>query len=65
MPGAVTLENSIAMMKMTSVSPVGTLVYLIKEQSLLVRVDNGWQYILVTKQLKISSCSRIFTKIKF
>lgn len=46
-PGAVALENVSAMMKMTAASPVGTIVYLIKEQSLLVRVDNGWQYILV------------------
>lgn len=35
------------MTRMTSVSPVGTLVYVIEEEALLVRVNNGWQYIAV------------------
>lgn len=33
---------------MSSVSPVGTLAYIIDEQALLVRVNNGWQYIAVS-----------------
>jgi hypothetical protein len=32
---------------MSSVSPVGTLAYIIDEEALLVRVNNGWQYIAV------------------
>lgn len=33
---------------MSAVSPVGTLAYIIDEQALLVRVNNGWQYIAVS-----------------
>jgi len=35
-------------LQMSSVSPVGTLAYIIDEQALLVRVNNGWQYIAVS-----------------
>ncbi|XP_071643066.1 uncharacterized protein [Temnothorax longispinosus] len=50
-PGAVTFQNTEAMTKMSSVSPVGTLAYIINEQALLVRVNNGWQYIAVSIKL--------------
>jgi hypothetical protein len=33
---------------MSSVSPVGTLAYIIDEEALLVRVNSGWQYIAVS-----------------
>lgn len=46
-PGAVTFQDREAMTKMSSVSPVGTLAYVIEEEALLVRVNNGWQYIAV------------------
>lgn len=36
------------MTKMSSVSPVGTLAYVVEEEALLVRVNNGWQYIAVS-----------------
>lgn len=36
------------MLKMSRVSPVGTLAYIIDEQALLVRVNNGWQYVAVS-----------------
>lgn len=36
---------------MSAVSPVGTLAYIIDEQALLVRVNNGWQYIAVSIEL--------------
>lgn len=36
------------MMKVTAVSAVGTLAYIIEEEALLVRVNNGWQYIAVS-----------------
>ena len=29
-------------------SPLGTLAYVIQEQALLVRVNNGWQYVAVS-----------------
>lgn len=47
-PGAVTFQDHDAMIKMSSVSPVGTLAYVIEEEALLVRVNNGWQYIAVS-----------------
>lgn len=46
-PGAVTFQDREAMTKMSAVSPVGTLAYVIEEEALLVRVNNGWQYIAV------------------
>lgn len=52
-PGAVTFQDRNAMMKLTSVSAMGTLAYIIEEQALLVRVNNGWQYIAVCMQFKL------------
>lgn len=46
-PGAVTFQDRESMTKMSSVSPVGTIAYVIEEEALLVRVNNGWQYIAV------------------
>ncbi|XP_029669239.1 collagen alpha-1(XV) chain-like [Formica exsecta] len=43
------------MTKMSSVSPVGTLAYIIDEQALLVRVNNGWQYIALGSLLPITT----------
>lgn len=40
------------MMKVTAVSAVGTLAYIIEEEALLVRVNNGWQYIAVNVKHK-------------
>lgn len=50
-PGAVTFQDRDAMTKMSSASPVGTLAYIIEEEALLVRVNSGWQYIAVWKNL--------------
>ena len=47
-PGTVTFQDRDAMSKMSNVSPVGTLAYIIEEEALLVRVKNGWQYIAVS-----------------
>ncbi|XP_034951100.1 collagen alpha-1(XVIII) chain isoform X3 [Chelonus insularis] len=54
-PGAVTFQNTEAMIKMSNVSPVGTLAYIIDEEALLVRVNNGWQYIALGTLLPIST----------
>ncbi|KAK9887152.1 hypothetical protein WA026_020599 [Henosepilachna vigintioctopunctata] len=48
-PGAVSFQDRSAMMKMTSISPVGTIAYVIEEEAILVRVNNGWQYIAVSE----------------
>lgn len=50
-PGAVTFQDRGAMMKVTAVSAVGTLAYIIEEEALLVRVNNGWQYIAVSRDI--------------
>jgi hypothetical protein len=42
---------------MSSVSPVGTIAYIIDEEALLVRVNNGWQYIAVSSALLFLSFS--------
>ena len=39
--------------QMSNLSPVGTLAYIIDEEALLVRVNNGWQYIAVSKSYVI------------
>ncbi|XP_046410800.1 collagen alpha-1(IX) chain [Neodiprion fabricii] len=54
-PGAVTFQNTEAMTKMSAVSQVGTLAYIIDEEALLVRVNNGWQYIALGSLLPITT----------
>ncbi|CAH0546971.1 unnamed protein product [Brassicogethes aeneus] len=54
-PGAVTFKDRDAMLKMSAVSPVGTLAYVIEEQSLLVRVNNGWQYVAMGSLLPVTT----------
>lgn len=54
-PGAVTFQNLEAMSKMSLVSSVGTLAYIIDEQALLVRVNNGWQYIALGTLVSIAT----------
>ncbi|EFX83192.1 hypothetical protein DAPPUDRAFT_48458, partial [Daphnia pulex] len=44
-PGAITVTNMEALFKISDISPVGTIAYLYEEESLLVRVRKGWQYI--------------------
>lgn len=43
-----TFQNTETMTKMSSLSPVGTIAYIIDEEALLVRVNKGWQYIAVS-----------------
>lgn len=47
---------SLFLLQMSSVSPVGTIAYIIDEEALLVRVNNGWQYIAV-------SCAVLFLPV--
>jgi hypothetical protein len=37
--------------QISDISPVGTIAYLYEEESLLVRVRKGWQYISVSLSL--------------
>lgn len=46
---------------MSAVSPVGTLAYIIDEQALLVRVNNGWQYIAVSIKIFLFILSLLST----
>lgn len=61
-PGAVTFNDQETMIKLTTASPVGTLAYLVEEEALLVRVNNGWQYIAVS--IIISKVAAIFLYLK-
>ncbi|XP_065086473.1 collagen alpha-1(XVIII) chain isoform X7 [Ochlerotatus camptorhynchus] len=54
-PGAVTFQNTEAMSRMSSTSPVGTLAYIIDEEALLVRVNKGWQYIALGTLVPIAT----------
>lgn len=49
-----TFQDRDAMTRMSSVSPVGTLAYVVEEEALLVRVNSGWQYIAVRTRLPVS-----------
>lgn len=63
-PGAVTFQDRDSMTKLTLASPVGTLAYVIEEQALLVRVNNGWQYIAVSDGLKFIINNFLRVRIK-
>lgn len=39
---------------MSSVSPVGTLAFVVEEEALLVRVEAGWQYVAVSEPVMVS-----------
>ncbi|XP_076263566.1 collagen XV/XVIII-type protein multiplexin isoform X3 [Rhynchophorus ferrugineus] len=54
-PGAVTFRTRDAMTRMSQESPVGTLAYVMEEEALLVRVNNGWQYIALGSLLPINT----------
>ncbi|XP_037050448.1 collagen alpha-1(XV) chain-like isoform X3 [Bradysia coprophila] len=56
-PGAVTFQNTEAMTKMSALSPVGTIAYIIDEEALLVRVNKGWQYIALGTLLPVTTPS--------
>lgn len=56
-PGAVTFHDREGMTRMSTASPVGTIAYVIEEEALLVRVNNGWQYIAV--------CALTYTSFEF
>lgn len=49
MPGAVTFASRESLLKTSTVSPPGTFAYLIDEEAILVKVTNGWKYIMVSK----------------
>ncbi|XP_069193869.1 collagen alpha-1(XVIII) chain isoform X7 [Procambarus clarkii] len=54
-PGAVTFSDRDAMLKMSSVSPVGTLAFVVEEEALLVRVGAGWQYVALGSVVPLSN----------
>ena len=41
-----------ALIKMSTISPSGTMAFITDEQALLVRVDGGWQYVTVRDTIK-------------
>ncbi|KAM3966125.1 LOW QUALITY PROTEIN: collagen XV/XVIII-type protein multiplexin [Aphomia sociella] len=46
-PGAAVFQTTEEMMKLASSSPVGALAYVVEEQALFVKVNSGWQYVLL------------------
>ncbi|RZF42427.1 hypothetical protein LSTR_LSTR011565 [Laodelphax striatellus] len=54
-PGAVTFKTLEDMSEKTQVSAVGTLAYINDEEALLVRVNNGWQYISLGTLIPIAT----------
>ncbi|XP_076304531.1 uncharacterized protein LOC143222229 isoform X3 [Tachypleus tridentatus] len=44
-PGAVTFKNMESLLRMSDISPIGTLGFVLDEEALLVRVSRGWQYV--------------------
>jgi hypothetical protein len=45
---AITITVYVCVSQISDISPVGTIAYLYEEESLLVRVRKGWQYISVS-----------------
>ena len=37
------------LLRMSDISPLGTLAFVLEEESLLVRVSEGWQYVAVSE----------------
>lgn len=63
-PGAITFQDRNAMMRVTTATAAGTLAYIIEEQALLVRVNNGWQYIAVRNStIKLQNNVRAFKSL--
>ncbi|CAH1180546.1 unnamed protein product [Phaedon cochleariae] len=54
-PGAIIVHKREAVARITSASPVGTIAYIVEEEALLVRVNNGWQYIALGAFLPVST----------
>lgn len=44
-PGAVTFRNMEGLLRLSEISPLGTLAFVLNEETLLVRVSGGWQYV--------------------
>ncbi|CAG4950667.1 unnamed protein product [Colias eurytheme] len=46
-PGAAVFRTTEEMMRLAASSPVGALAYVMEEQALFVKVNSGWQYVLL------------------
>ncbi|ENN79767.1 hypothetical protein YQE_03823, partial [Dendroctonus ponderosae] len=53
--GAMAFKSRNLMLETTKGSPIGTMVYIIEEESLLVRVNAGWQYVALGALLQTGS----------
>ncbi|XP_048525062.1 collagen alpha-1(XVIII) chain isoform X3 [Dendroctonus ponderosae] len=53
--GAMAFKSRNLMLETTKGSPIGTMVYIIEEESLLVRVNAGWQYVALGALLQTDS----------
>ncbi|GIY83948.1 collagen alpha-1(XV) chain [Caerostris extrusa] len=48
---AVTLKNVDSLLRVSEISPLGTLGFVLDEETLLVRVSGGWQYVAVRPKM--------------
>ncbi|XP_013171876.1 PREDICTED: collagen alpha-1(I) chain-like [Papilio xuthus] len=55
--GTILFKTTESLIKLGIACPRGTLAYIIQEQALLVRVNNGWQYVAMGSLLAIQSSS--------
>lgn len=46
-----TLKNVDSLLRVSETSPLGTLGFVLDEETLLVRVSGGWQYVAVIFQM--------------
>ncbi|XP_054285965.1 collagen alpha-1(XVIII) chain-like isoform X1 [Macrosteles quadrilineatus] len=53
--GSVTFKNLEEMARKANVSPVGTLAYILEEEALLIRVNRGWQYVLMGQVIPVNA----------
>ncbi|CAB3260337.1 unnamed protein product [Arctia plantaginis] len=46
-PSAAVYQTTEEMLKLASSNPVGALAYVVEEQALFVKINSGWQYVLL------------------
>ncbi|GFT36195.1 collagen alpha-1(XV) chain, partial [Nephila pilipes] len=56
-PGAVTLKNVDSLLRVSEISPLGTLGFVLDEETLLVRVSGGWQYVALGSLVPLPSAT--------
>ncbi|CAG2108264.1 unnamed protein product [Medioppia subpectinata] len=58
-PGAVTFKNMDSLLKISANNPLGTLAFIIDDQSLLIKVNGGWQYVSLGSLVQTPQASEL------